>query len=407
MKKTLLKNYASLIVKSGVAIKKGDKVIVDAELDQPEFVEMIVSECYKAGAAEVRVEWNHSPLIKLHAKYKSLKTLCSTKDWEIEKMKQRVKDLPAFIVLTSEDPDGLNGINRGKYTKASQARYKVMKPFFDEMENKYKWCIAAVPGKKWAEKVFPGVRSSKAVEMLWEAILKVSRAYEGNPIENWKNHDKTFVSRCEYLNSLNIKELKYKASNGTDLKVGLIENSMFLGGGETSLGGEFFNANIPTEEIFITPKRGEAEGIVYSSKPFSFRGEIISDFSVRFENGKAVETHAKVGDSLLKQMIEMDEGAAYLGECAIVPFNSPINETGILFYNTLIDENACCHLALGEGFTNCIRGYENYTLEQLQQMGINDSMIHEDLMIGVPDLKITAVCADGHEEVIFDGVWKV
>lgn len=406
MKKTILRKYAKLIARVGVKIRKGQDVVIQAELDQPEFVEMLTDECYKAGARKVTVEWSHQPLQKYHVRHRSLKTLSTLDDWEVAKLEHYADTLPCRIYLISEDPDGLCGINQEKNAKALQARYKVIKPIRDKMENKYQWCIAAVPGVKWAKKVFPGERASRAVELLWEAILKTSRVDE-DPEEAWRKHNEDLARRCEYLNSLGIESLEYKSSNGTDLKVGMIPDALFCGGGEYALGsGNYFNPNIPSEEVFTTPKRGEAEGIVYSTKPLSYRGELIEDFSIRFEGGRAVEVKAKRGEELLKQMISMDEGAAYLGECALVPYDSPIRNSGILFYNTLFDENAACHLALGMGFSNCLKDYEKYTLDECRAKGINDSQIHEDFMIGSEDLSITAHTRGGRDVPIFrDGNW--
>ena len=406
MKKTILRKYAKLIARVGVKIRKGQDVVIQAELDQPEFVEMLTDECYKAGARKVTVEWSHQPLQKYHVRHRSLKTLSTLDDWEVAKLEHYADTLPCRIYLISEDPDGLCGINQEKNAKALQARYKVIKPIRDKMENKYQWCIAAVPGVKWAKKVFPGERASRAVELLWEAILKTSRVDE-DPEEAWRKHNEDLARRCEYLNSLGIESLEYKSSNGTDLKVGMIPDALFCGGGEYALGsGNYFNPNIPSEEVFTTPKRGEAEGIVYSTKPLSYRGELIEDFSIRFEGGRAVEVKAKRGEELLKQMISMDEGAAYLGECALVPYDSPIRNSGILFYNTLFDENAACHLALGMGFSNCLKDYEKYTRDECRAKGINDSQIHEDFMIGSEDLSITAHTRDGRDVPIFrDGNW--
>ena len=409
MKKSVLKKYAELIVKVGINLKKKQEVIVQAELDCPEFVEMVVSECYKAGASKVNVEWSHQPVTKLHAKGRSLEVMSKVEEWEKAKLQHRVDVLPAMIYLLSEDPDGMKGINQEKYQKASQARYKVIKPYRDALDNKYQWCIAAVPGEKWAKKVFPGLSKSKAKEKLWEAILISSRVNpdgSDSPIENWKNHNLDLQKRCDYLNSLGIETLEYTSSNGTNLKVGLIEDALFMGGGETTLLGNFFNANIPSEEIFITPKRGQAEGIVYSTKPLSFRGELIENFYIKFENGRVTETHAEKNGELLKIMTEMDEGASYLGECALVPYSSPINKSGILFYNTLFDENAACHLALGEGFANCIKDFDKYTLEECRKKGINESIIHEDFMIGSEDLSIVAHTRDErHVQIFKDGEW--
>lgn len=406
MKKSTMQKYARLIAQKGVNVQKGQEVIVNASLDQPEFVKMVVEECYKKGASKVMVEWAYQPLTKLNYRYRSVKTLSTMENWEVEKLKNRVDKLPAIIYIESDDPDGLKGVDQSKVAKAQQARYPIIKPLRDQMENKYQWCIAAVPGKAWAKKVFPGERVNRAVEKLWDAILYTSRADGENPVDAWNEHNADLKKRYDYLNSLGIKSLHYTASNGTDFTVGLIEDALFMGGSEKTLGGVEYNPNIPSEEVFTSPKRGEAEGIVYATRPLSYRGQLIDNFSIRFEKGKAVEVHAEQGEELLKQMVSMDEGAGYLGECAFVPFDSPIRNSEITFFNTLFDENACCHLALGAGFENCIKDYEKYTLEECEKKGINDSMIHVDFMIGSEDLNIDAITADGVIVPIFrNGNW--
>ncbi|MBO7304854.1 MAG: aminopeptidase [Clostridia bacterium] len=406
MNKTRLKKYAALIAKCGVNVQKGQEVIISADLDQPEFVKLLVDECYKAGAKRVRVEWGYQPLTKSHVKYCSEKVLSTLEEWEIQKWEHQAEVLPCKIYLLSEDPDGLKGMNQKKFAKTSAARSKIIKPIRNKMENKYQWCIAAVPGKGWAKKVFPGERTSVAMEKLWEAILSTSRVYD-DPILEWKNHNESLAGRCEYLNSLGIKELEYKAKNGTDLRVGLIPDALFCAGGEKAAGsGIYFNPNIPTEETFTSPKKGEAEGIVYSSLPLSYGGQLIENFWMRFEGGKVVEVGAEKNVELLREMIAMDEGAAYLGECALVPYSSPIRESGILFYNTLFDENAACHLAIGRGFSNVLRDYENLSDEEAKAKGINDSITHVDFMIGTSDLSIVAITHDGRRVEIFrDGEW--
>lgn len=406
MKKTVMQKYAKLIARKGINVKKGQEVIVSASLDQPEFVKMVVEECYRAGASKVTVEWSFQPITKLHYRYRSLKTLSTFEKWEIEKLEHKCETLPATIYIESDDPDGLKGIDQAKVSKASQAKYPIIKPYHDKMDNKYQWCIAAVPGEAWAKKVFPGERTSKAVEKLWNAILYTSRADGDDPVKAWEEHNADLKTRFEYLNSLGIESLHYTASNGTDFTVGLIPDALFMGGSELTLDGREFNPNIPSEEVFTSPMKGNAEGIVYATRPLSYRGELIENFSVRFEGGKAVEVHAEKGEDLLKQMISMDENAAYLGECALVPFDSPIRNSEITFYNTLFDENACCHLAFGRGFENCIKDFDKYTLEECRQKGINDSLIHVDFMIGSEDLNITAHTRDGKDVAIFkDGNW--
>ncbi|MBQ7278001.1 MAG: aminopeptidase [Clostridia bacterium] len=400
MKVSVLRKYARLIARSGANVQKGQDVIIWADLDQPKFVELLVDECYKAGARKVKVEFDYQPLEKLHVRHQSVTTMAKVEEWEKARLQHRVDTLPCTIYLESEDPDGLKGINQKKIAQARQKRYPIVKPYQDAMENKYQWCIAAVPGAAWAKKLFPELPKGRAIEKLWEAILFTSRVTE-DPVAAWEEHNKDLHDRCAYLNSLHIKQLRYKGDNGTDLTVGLIPEGQFKGGGDTSLKGIFYNPNIPTEECFTSPMRGEAEGIVYATKPLSYQGQLIENFCVRFEKGKAVEVKAEKNQALLEQMISMDEGAAYLGECALVPVNSPISESGMLFYSTLFDENAACHLALGMGFADTIQGYENKTLDECRAMGINDSMIHVDFMIGYEGLDIDALTEDGQLVPIF------
>ena len=405
MKKSVLRAYARLIAESGVNVQKGQEVFITAELDQPEFVAMVVEECYRRKAKKVVVDWNYQPLTKLHVRHQSLTTMSTLDNYEEARWQHYVDTIPCRIYLISEDPDGLRGVDQEKMAKAQQKKYPIIKGYRDQIENKYQWCIAAVPGVKWAKKLFPELRASQAVEKLWEAILHTSRV-DDDPVAAWDAHNKDLKARCDYLNGLGIRELQYRASNGTDLRVGMIPEAQFCGGGETSLQGIFFNPNIPTEECFISPKRGAAEGIVYSSKPLSYQGQLIDRFWIRFHEGKAAQWGAEENEALLTKLITMDEGSAYLGECALVPFNSPINETGILFYNTLFDENACCHLALGMGFADTIRDFEHKTLDECRALGVNDSMIHEDFMIGTADLSIDALCEDGRTVPLFrDGTW--
>ncbi len=405
MKKSVLREYARLIVRVGANVQKGQTVQVHAGLDQPEFVQMVVEEAYKAKAKEVFVEWSYQPLTKTHVRYKSLKTMSTVHEWELARQEHYCEVLPARIMLMSDDPDGLKGVNMAKVSKANQATYPILKPYRDRRDNKEQWTIAAVPGVAWAKKVFPGLPKGKAVEKLWEAILSASRVNE-DPVKAWDEHNRDLEKRCEYLNNLNIRSLHYTAANGTDLTVGMIPESCWRGGGDTTLQGTFFNPNIPTEECFISPKKGEAEGIVYSSLPLSYRGQLIDKFWMRFEGGKAVEVGAETGEEQLREMVNMDEGAGYLGECALVPQASPICESGILFYNTLFDENAACHLAVGRGFADTIKDFQEKTLDECRELGINDSMIHVDFMIGCDTMNIDATCENGQVVRIFEnGNW--
>ena len=407
MKKTVLREYAKLIVRCGVNVQKGQEVMVYADLDQPEFVQMVVEEAYKAKAKKVIVEWNYQPLAKIHVRYQAVKTLGTVPEWQKARRQHMVDTVPARIHLISEDPDGLKGMNTQKMAKARRMTYPILKPYADQLEGKQQWCIAAVPGAAWAKKVFPGERTSVAVEKLWEAILAASRVDE-DPVAAWQKHNADLRARCEYLNNLGIEKLHYTADNGTDLTVGMIPEARFCGGAEVSRLGITFNPNIPTEECFISPMKGQAEGIVYSTKPLSYQGQLIENFFIRFENGKAVEAKAEKGEELLSTMLSMDEGAAYLGECALVPQRSPICESGILYYNTLFDENASCHLAIGKAYPTTIKGGDKLSIKELEKLGANDSSEHEDFMIGPADLNVCGIKKDGTIVKLFeDGEWVI
>ena len=406
MKMEQLQKYAQLLARVGLNVQKGQTVFVEAALDQPEFVTMVVEECYKAGASEVYVDWSHQPVAKINSNYRTLESLSNLAPWAKAKWEFKAQNYSCRLWIESEDPDGMKGADQEKLSKARQAMYPQIKPFRMALENKHQWCIAAVPGKAWAKKVFPNLPEDEAMEAMWKVILHTSRADGDDPVAAWQAHNEDLDKRCAYLNGLGLKYLEYKSANGTDLKVELLEDGIFAGGNEKTLQGNVFNPNIPTEEVFTSPKAGAAEGIVYSTKPLSYMGELIDNFSMRFENGKVVEVKAEQGEELLKKMVSMDEGAGMLGECALIPYDSPINESGVLFYNTLFDENASCHFAVGHGFNECLKGFENLTDEQCKEKGINDSMIHVDFMIGSRDMSIVGVTKDGKRVQIFaNGNW--
>ena len=406
MRQSQLKKYAKLIVKMGINVKKGQCVFIQAGLDQPDFVALVVEECYKAGAKAVYTDFSYQPIGKINANYKSLETLSTLTPWAKAEWEFKGKEHPCRLFIESEDPDGMKGVDQEKMTKAQMALYPQIKEYREQMENRHQWCIAAVPGKAWAKKVFPELSPKKAEEKMWQTILYTARADGKNPIKAWKEHNADLKNRCAYLDGLNLQYLEYKSANGTDFKVELIDGGVFCAGSEKTLKGRTFNPNIPSEEVFTSPKAGSADGIVYATKPLSYRGQLIENFSMRFENGKVVEVKAEKGEDLLKQMVSMDEGAAMLGECALIPYDSPISNSGVLFYNTLFDENASCHLAVGRGFNECLKGFESLTKEECKQKGINDSMIHVDFMIGSKDMSIVGVTRTGERVQIFkDGNW--
>ena len=409
MKKTILRKYAKLAVRTGVNLKKGQGCAIYAQVEQHEFAELVAEEAYRAGAKWVQVFWQDQAVRKLDLRHQTVTQLSRVEEWEKVQQQMFVDQLPARIHISSEDPDGLKGVSVPKMQKAQAARSTVLRPYRKAIDNKHQWTIIAVPSKKWAKKVFPGERASAAVEKLWQAILNAVRVTEDNdPEAAWAQHNATLQEKSKKLNALQLDYLHYQAPNGTDFKCWLIPGAKWGGGGAAILDGTFHNPNMPTEEVFTSPMRGRCEGTLVSTMPLSYQGNLIRDFSVTFENGRAVSCQAAEGQALLEKMIHMDEGAAMLGELALVPYDSPISQSGILYYNTLFDENAACHVALGFGFPECVEGFDQMSEEELKEKGINDSIIHVDFMIGCKDLSITGYTREGKAVQIFkNGNWAI
>lgn len=407
MKKSLLKKYADAIVTIGANVQKGQHVKINASVEIADFVKLVVEAAYKAGAKKVYVDWSFDELTKLHYRYQPVSLMSKVPKWQEEKFAEEVDIIPCRIVLLSDDPDGLKGVNLEKMQKVQQAVTAVTKKYRDALDCKQQWTIAAVPSKAWAKKVFPGLRTSSAVEALWDAILRtVYVNEESDPHDAWDTHNKSFAEKCAVLNGYKFDRVEYKSKNGTDFTVWLIPDGKWEGGGEYTLSGQYFNPNMPTEEIFTSPMKGRAEGVVVATKPLCYRGQLIENFKIEFKDGKAVSWSAEKGEELLTKMLTFDEGASMLGELALIPYDSPINNLGILFYETLFDENASCHIAMGSGFTNLIENFEKYTLDEIHEKGINDSMIHVDFMIGSDDMNIKGYTKDGTcVEIFRDGNW--
>jgi aminopeptidase len=400
-----LRQFANLTVRRGVNVKPGQDVIVHAELDQPDFITMVVEEAYAAGARSVRVKWTHQPISRVNALMMKEEVMAEIPEWQHAEMAHLVKTLPAQIHIRSVDPDGMKGVDQQKLTNVSKITTPKMLKYREQMDNQFQWTIIGVPSVKWSEKVFPNLKGSAAVEAMWEAILKATRVSD-NPLATWDQHNATLQQRSQQLDAMNLDYLHFQSRNGTDFKIWMIPEARWLGGGEKLIDGHFYNPNMPTEEVFITPKAGKAEGKVVASKPLSYQGELIEDFSVTFAGGKVVKVEAKKNQKLLEQLVSMDEGASRIGELALVPFDSPIQQSGLLFFNTLFDENASCHIALGRAYVNSIKGYAKMTPQQLTDIGCNRSMIHVDFMIGSQDLTITGYDRQGKKLAIFEnGNW--
>ena len=403
-----LREYAELLAKKGINVLPGEEVWINSQLDQVEFVRLVVEECYKAGAKKVRVDFSDNKISRLNYQYMTLKELSKVPEYTISEYKYMVKHLPSILHIISDDPDAFKGIKQSILSKSSMRYRKKIKPYRDMIDGKYKWCIAAVPSKEWAKVVFPKLNEEEGVEALWNAILSTSRV-DGHALDNWENHNSNLLNKRLILEKLDLQYLEYKSSNGTNFKVELIKGAHWGGGAEYTDDKRIYNPNIPSEEVFTSPLAGSCEGIVYASKPLSYNGQLIENFSVRFENGKVVEVKAKKNQKLLEQMVNMDEGAKMLGEVALVPYDSPIQNSGLLFYETLFDENAACHLALGQGFKELLPGEgASLSKEQAKELGLNDSMIHVDFMIGTSDLEIVGTSFSGKKTTIFkNGNWAI
>ena len=409
MNEKKLQQYAELLVKEGIRVQKNEEVWLMGGVQNASFVTLVQEECYKAGAKYVNIDWTNDDQDRLNYKYMTLKNLSKVPNYRLAKIKYASKKLPCRLYIDDSDPDAFAGLDQEKISKARMATYPKLKPYFDAMDGKYKWCIAAIPGAKWATKVFPGIPTEEAIEKLWDAIFFTTRVEEEGTYENWEKHNAYLVNKRDLLNSLNLRHLKYHSEmTGTNFEIDLIPGVKWGAGVETLPNGKSFNPNMPTEEVFTTPLQGSGEGLLVATKPLSYMGELIEDFSIRFINGKAVEVKAKKNQSLLEKMIKMDDNACKLGECALVPWTSPINESGILFYNTLFDENAVCHCALGAGFKDLLPEGATVSTEEAYKRGINDSMIHVDFMIGSPDLQVIGVKENGEEITLFkDGNWAI
>lgn len=406
MKEELLQEYARLIAKVGANVQEGQYVVIRTDVSQEKFAALVSNECYKLGAKRVFVHWQSAKLAKVDYNNCDIEEMKQVPSFVEECHKFMAKECPILIWLDADDPDGLHGVDSSKVAEIKKANQKVLFKYREAQEGKAQWCIAGIPSIEWARRVFPKLDDERAMDALLQAILMTARVEEGKSIDNWNRHEEDLKKRCSYLNSLNLRKLHYTSTTGTDFTVGLIPGVIFQAGAEKTIGGVEFQPNMPTEECFTSPMKGEAEGIVIASKPLVYNGKVIEDFSVRFHEGKAVEVHSKKNEDTLRSILDLDEGSAYLGECALVPYHSPINQSGILFFNTLYDENAACHLALGRGFVELVPGFEEMSKDEIKEKGINSSSSHVDFMIGDEHLKIIGITDDNREVKIFEnGDW--
>lgn len=399
----MLKKYAELLVKQGVNLQKDQELVIDSSIECYELVREIAKAAYQAGAKDVIVHYTDEKISRLRYENCNREHFENIPQYLVELRNQYALRHAAIITITSSDPEAMKGIDPLKIQTWSSAMHKACQTFYDHLDLGIdRWCIAGAPSLAWANKVFPDMSDKEAVQALWQAIFKVTRCDHNDPIEAWNDHRRSFERRVKILNEKKIKSLHYANSLGTDLTIGLNDKYLFAGGGSYTTDGVYSFPNIPTEEIFTSPNKKSVDGIVYSAMPLNYNGNIIDEFTITFKDGRIVDYSAKQGYDVLKSIIETDEGSHYLGEVALVPYDSPIRNMGILFYNTLFDENASCHLAIGRGFSECIEDGLTMNKEQLLEKGINDSLTHVDFMIGTDDLLIVATLDDGEEFVVFE-----
>jgi aminopeptidase len=403
-KQELLNKLAKLAVQVGVNVQKGQIVVVRATTEVKELAREVVEEAYKVGAKQVYVQWSDDFVSKSGLMYQTIDDLTDIPAWLVDQQRKYMDDGACYISISSPIP-GLNKeVDPMKAQKQGVAAQKALS-FFREhmMGNRTQWTIIAAPNPIWAKQVFPKLPENDAVEALWDAIFDASRVEEGkDPVLAWEKHNEILLAHNKVLNNYNFKHLHFKNSLGTDLIVELVQNHVWAGGGENSTKGVYFNPNIPTEETFTMPYKWGTRGKVVATKPLNYQGKLIEDFWLEFVDGKVVNYDAKKEKDALKNILETDEGASYIGEIALISHESPISNTNILFLNTLFDENASCHMALGRAYPMNVKNGVNTPIEELEKIGYNNSMVHSDFMFGSSDMEITGVTQDGKEIKVFE-----
>lgn len=401
-----LEKYAALAVQVGVNVQKGQTLVINAAIETAEFIRLVVKKAYEAGAKNVIVNWNDDTISRLKYDLAPDEAFQEYPMWRAKEVEELAEKGAAFMSVVSSSPDLLKGVDSSRIANFQKVAGKAMEKYRQYIQSdKVSWTVIAAPSKDWAAKVFPDAALDKQVPLLWEAIFKATRVDTEDPVMVWKKHDETLHEKVDYLNQKHYKKLHYKAP-GTDLTIELPERHLWAGAGSLNQSGHEFMANMPTEEVFTVPQKEGVNGYISSTKPLSFAGNIIDEFTITFENGRIVDTKAKEGANILKQLVETDEGSHYLGEVALVPHSSPISQANILFYNTLFDENASNHLAIGSAYAFCIEGGKEMSQEELAKKGLNSSITHVDFMVGSSEMDIDGITEDGKIEPVFrNGEW--
>ncbi|MFJ7737560.1 aminopeptidase [Lysinibacillus sp. NPDC097287] len=401
-----LQEYAELAVKVGVNIQPGQYLLVNTSVDALDFARLVVKEAYKAGAGRVHVNFSDGQIDRAYFENASNEEFNRYPEWIVKMRDELIERKGALLWIDAADPDLLTGIPADRLSTHQKVSGEALKNYRNAvMKDLIAWSIVAVPSKKWAAKVFPKLSADEQVPALWEAIFKTVRIGEGDAVENWRKHVINLESRAALLNAKKYAKLHYTAP-GTDLTIALAPQHKWLTGGSKTPDDITFIANMPTEEVYTLPMKQGVNGYVSNTKPLVYQGNIIDEFKLTFDNGKIVKAEAGVGHDLLQELIAVDEGSSYLGEVALVPHESPISASEILYFNTLFDENASNHLAIGEAYPTCLEGGRDLANGQLEALGANISVTHEDFMIGSGDMDIDGILPDGTVEPIFrKGSW--
>ncbi|MBM7095502.1 aminopeptidase [Bacillus sp. H-16] len=401
-----LAKYAELAVRMGINVQEGQDVVVNAPVTSADFVRLVVKECYEAGAKNVHIEWHDDESARIRYDLAPMDAFKEFPEWKARGLETLAENGAAFLTIKSTDPDLFKGVPAERIATNNKTAGEATNTFRKFVQSdKVAWCVTAAPSPGWAKKVFPEASEEEAQEKLWEAIFEAVRVNTEDPVQAWKDHDVTLNTKATFLNEQKYKALHYTAE-GTDLTIELPEGHIWAGGGSANTSGTHFIANMPTEEVFTAPKKGGVNGTVRNTKPLNYSGNLIDGFSLTFENGKVVDFEAEEGYETLKHLLDTDEGARYLGEVALVPHSSPISQSGILFYNTLYDENASNHIALGSAYAFCVEGGPDMSKEEQEELGINNSITHVDFMIGSADMNIDGIKEDGSREPVFrNGEW--
>lgn len=411
MNQELLNKYAAFTVQVGVNVQKGQTLIIRCPVEGAYFGRACMEAAYKAGARDVVIRWEDEKAARIRMELGEEEALSETKPYELRSYLDYAESEGGCCLLAihASDPEIFKGLDTAKINRVSLAKQEAMKSWREyTMKDRVQWCVVAIPTPAWAASVFPGMPEDEAQEKLWSAIFDVCRVTGGDPVSAWKEHVAKTSACRDKLNELQLESIHMTSANGTDLTVGLAEGHTWEGACSKAENGAVFIANVPTEEVFTAPHRERVNGVVKGTKPYVYNGQLIEGFSVTFKDGVVVDYSAEKNAELLGQLLDSDEGARRIGEIALVPASSPINRSGALFYSTLFDENAACHIAFGAGYPTTVKGGAAMTTEELLACGVNDSAIHEDVMVGAEDMTITGLTKSGEAVTIFEnGEWAI